>query len=140
MSKLEMKRWVFEQLLSKLELAKSDQDFSQALGAINTVVKIDPEAVADVLGEVQDKLGEQVDTDKIWEKVYGKEMEGVESQMTDTIPSIEDMEKQMQDEVAADVGSPRPIKATEDGESSPGVKQQIGEGKKRLKDLLEGDK
>jgi hypothetical protein len=140
MSKLEMKRWVFEQLLSKLELAKSDQDFSQALGAINAVVKIDPEAVADVLGEVQDKLGEQVDTDKIWEKVYGKEMEGVETQMTDVIPSIEDMEKQLQDEVAADVGSPRPIKATEEGESGPGVKQQIGEGRKRLKDLLEGDK
>ena len=52
MSKLEMKRWVFEQLLSKLELAKSDQDFSQALNAINTVVRIAPEAVADVLGEV----------------------------------------------------------------------------------------
>ena len=139
MSKLEMKRWVFEQLLSKLELAKSDQDFAQALSAINTVVQIDPEAVADVLDEVQDKLGEQVDTDKIWEKVYGKEMEGVETQMTDVIPSIEDMEKQLQDEVAADLGSPRPIKATEEGETGPSVKQQIGEGRKRLKDLLDGE-
>jgi len=140
MAKLEMKRWVFEQLLSKLELAKSDQDFAQALSAINTVVRIDPEAVADVLDEVQDKLGEQVDTDKIWEKVYGKEMEGVETQMTDVIPSIEDMEKQLQDEVAADLGSPRRIKSTEEGETGPSVKQQIGEGRKRLKDLLEGDK
>ena len=140
MSKLEMKRWVFEQLLSKLELAKSDQDFAQALGAINTVVQIDPEAVADVLDEVQDKLGEQVDTDKIWEKVYGKEMEGVETQMTDVIPSIEDMEKQLQDEVVADLGTSRPIQATEDGETDPSVKQQIGEGRKKLKDLLEGDK
>ena len=79
MGKLEMKRWVFEQLLAKLELAKSDQDFSRALGAINAVVQIDPETVADVLDEVQDKLGEQVDTDKIWEKVHAKEMEGVET-------------------------------------------------------------
>jgi len=140
MSKLEMKRWVFEQLLSKLELAKSDQDFAQALSAINTVVQIDPEAVADVIDEVQDKLGEQVDTDKIWEKVYGKEMEGVETQMTDVIPSIEDMEKQLQDEVAADLGSPRAIKTIDEGETGPSVKQQIGEGRKRLKDLLEGDK
>ena len=140
MSKLEMKRWVFEQLLSKLELAKSDQDFAQALNAINTVVKIDPEAVADVLDEVQDKLGEQVDTDKIWEKVYGKEMEGVETQMTDVIPTMEDMEKQLQDEVAADLGGPRTIKATEYGEVEPSVKQQIGEGRMRLKELLEGDK
>jgi len=139
MSKLEMKRWVFEQLLSKLELAKSDQDFSQALAAINTVVKIDPEAVADVLGAVQDKLGEQVDTDKIWEKVYGQEMEGVANQMTDVIPSIEDMEQQLRDEVAAEVGGPRPIKDAEDGENTPGVEQQIGAGRKRLKDMLEGD-
>ena len=140
MAKLEMKRWVFEQLLSKLELAKSDQDFARALSAINTVVQIDPEAVADVMDEVQDKLGEQVDTDKIWEKVYGQEMEGVEAQMTDVIPSIEDMEKQLQDEVVADLGSSRPIKAAEEGETGPSVKQQIGEGRKRLKDLLEGDK
>ncbi len=140
MAKLEMKRWTFEQLLSRLELAKSDQDFSQALSAINMVIEIDPEAVADVLDEVQDKLGEQVDTDKIWEKVYGKEMEGVENQMTDVIPSMEDMEKQLEDEVAADLGASRPIKATEEGETGPSTKQQIGEGHKRLKDILEGDK
>ena len=140
MSKLEMKRWVFEQLLSKLELAKSDQDFTQALSAINTVVKIDPEAVASVLDEVQDKLGEQVDTDKIWEKVYGKEMDGVQTQMTDVIPSIEDMEKQLQDEVAADLGGSRTVKTTEGGEVEPSLKQKIGEGRKRLKDLLEGEK
>jgi hypothetical protein len=140
MSKLEMKRWVFEQLLSKLEIAKSDQDFAQALGAINAVIKIDPEAVADVLDEVQDKLGEQVDTDKIWEKVYGKEMEGVKTQMTDVIPSVEDMEKQLQDEVAAELGSSRKSKVTEEGEAGGSVKEQIGEGRKRLKDLLEEDK
>jgi len=142
MSKLEMKRWVFEQLLSKLEIAKSDQDFAQALGAINTVIKIDPEAVADVLDEVQDKLGEQVDTDKIWEKVYGKEMEGVKTQMTDQIPTVEEMEKQLQDEVAAELGGSgkAKTKVSEEGDAGGSIKQQIGEGRKRLKDLLEEDK
>jgi hypothetical protein len=139
MQKLEMKRWVFEQLLSKLELAKSDQDFSQALRAINDVVQIDPDAVADVLDEVQDKLGEQVDTDKIWEKVHGKEMEGVEEQMTDVIPSMQDMEKQLQDEVAADLG-PTPAERHDGDSDDGGLKQKIGEGRRRLKDLLEGEK
>lgn len=138
MSKLEMKRWVFEQLLSKLELAKSDQDFSRALSAINTVVKIDPEAVANVLGEVEDKLGEQVDTDKIWEKMYGKEMAGVETQMTDVIPSTEEMMKQLEDEVAEDIGAARPSQKKTDKES--GLKDQIGEARARLKKLMEEDK
>lgn len=140
MGKLEMKRWVFEQLLTKLELAKTDQDFTQALGAINTVVKIDPDAVADVLDEVQDKLGEQVDTDKIWEKMHGKEMEGAETQMMDSVPSTEDMLSQLEDEVAADLGGPRKAKTTEDGEVEPSLKQRIGEGRRRLKDLMEGEK
>jgi hypothetical protein len=138
MSKLEMKRWVFEQLLSKLELAKSDQDFAQALNAINTVVKIDPEAVADVLGEVQDKLGEQVDIDKMWGKVHDKEMEGVETQMTDMIPSTEAMMKQLQDEVAEDIGTARPSQMKTEKES--GLKDQIGEARSRLRRLMEDDK
>ncbi|MCC5828474.1 MAG: hypothetical protein JJU36_03415 [Phycisphaeraceae bacterium] len=140
MGKLEMKRWVFEQLLTKLELAKSDQDFSQALGAINAVVTIDPEAVADVLGEVEDKLGEQVDVDKIWEKVYGKEMEGAETQMSDVIPSTEDMMKQLEDEAAEDIGTARPSKAREKAESEGGVREQIGEARSRLKKLMEEEK
>ncbi len=137
MSKLEMKRWVFEQLLSKLELAKSDQDFAQALNAINTVVQIDPDAVADVLDEVQDKLGEQVDTDKIWEKMYGKEMEGVETQMTDTVPPIEDMLKQLEDEVAEDIGAGRSSKKTQ---KESEISDQIGEARSRLKKLMEDEK
>lgn len=139
MAKLEMKRWVFEQLLTKLQLAKSDQDFAQSLSAINAVVKIDPEAVADVLDEVQDKLGEQVDTDKIWEKMHDKEMEGVQTQMEDVIPSIDDMEKQLEDEVAAELGNSRSNKSDLQ-ETEGSVKQQIGKGRKRLKDLLGDDK
>jgi hypothetical protein len=143
MAKLEMKRWVFEQLLTKLELAKTDQEFAGALAAINTVVHIDPEAVADVLGEVEDKLGDQVDTDKIWEKMYGKEMEGVQTQMTDVIPSIDEMEKQLEDEVAADLGAEKPSRArakAKASDSEPSVKEQIGEARQRLKKLLEEDK
>jgi hypothetical protein len=137
-SKLDQKQWVFEQLLTKLELAKTDQDFSQSLAAINTVVEIDPEQVADVLDEVNDKLGEQVDTDRIWERAHDKEMEGVAEKMTDVIPSLEDMESQLMDEVAAEIGGGQ---ASEAAEHASGSKtEQIGEGHRRLKDLLEDEK
>ena len=138
MGKLEMKRWVFEQLTTKLQLAKTDQDLTQALGAFSTEVKIDPDQLADVLGEVEDKLGEQVDTDKIWEKTHSKEMEGVETQMTDVIPSVEDMMKQLVDEAAEDIGESRVSKKKTDKES--GLNEKIGEGKARLKKLMEDEK
>jgi len=140
MSKLEMKRWVFEQLLTKLELAKTDQEFTNALGAINTVVKIDPEQVADVLGEVEDKLGDQIDTDKIWEKMCGKDMEGVNTEMTDVIPSIEEMQKQLQDEVAEEIGGAVSVEPERERETGSSAEHKISEGRRRLRDLMEGEK
>ena len=87
---VEKKRWVFDQLLTRLELSKTDQEFSQALGAINSVIEIDPETVADVLDEVQDRLGEQLDVDQGWDKMYDREMAGVE-QVSDSVLAVDEM-------------------------------------------------
>ncbi len=138
MTKLEMKRWVFEQLITKLELSQTDQDFTNAMHSLNAVIAIDPERVEDVLGEVEDKLGEQVDVDKIWERVYGKEMAGVETKMTDVIPSLEEMEQQLQDEVAEDIGERKGARKAKDEES--GISEKIGEGRARLRKLMEDEK
>jgi hypothetical protein len=139
-TKLEMKRWVFEQLLTNLELAKTDQDFTQALSAVNTVIEINPDAVEDVLGEVTDKLGDQVDTDKIWEKAYGKQMEGVEGDLLDTIPSIEEMQKQLEGDVVGDMKATEQSQAASEGQGNGHLQEKIGDGQKRLKDLLGDDK
>lgn len=100
MTRLEAKRWVFEQLLTKLEMAKTDQEFAAALAAVNQVVRIDPEAVADVLGNAEDTLGDQGDTDRLWEKMHAKEMEGAASSLADAVPSLDQMLRDLEDEVA----------------------------------------
>ncbi len=142
MEQLEKKRWVFDQLLTKLEMAKTDNEFSSALSAINKVVEIDPDAIADVLDDVQDKLGEQIDVDRIWDKMYGKEMDGIDGHESDVIPSIDDMMKDLEDEVVADVrGGKLPETETSSGGGSKSkISEEIGEGRRKLKDLLEGDK
>jgi hypothetical protein len=140
MARLEAKKWVFEQLITKLDMAKTDQEFTGALGAINTVVKIDPEVVGDVLGEVEDKLGEQVDTDKVWEKMHEKEMEGVSGQMTDSVPGLDQMLEDLEGEVAAEIGEAHPATANAATRREGGLKEDLGEGRRRLKDLLEGGK
>jgi hypothetical protein len=134
---LEKKRWVFEQLLTRLESSKSDLEFSQALRAINAVVEIDPETVADVLDEVQDKLGEQVDVDKIWNKMFDREMAGTE-RASDMVPTVEDMMRDLEDEVVADVRGGKAVES-ESGGGSP-ISEEIGEGRAKLKKLLEDEK
>lgn len=133
---LEKKRWVFEQLLTRLESSKTDQEFSQALRAIDAVVEIDPETVAEVLDEVQDKLGEQMDVDKVWNKMFDREMVGVE-RASDMVPSVEDMMRDLEDEVVADV---RGGKAVESETGGSQIAEEIGEGRAKLKKLLEDEK
>jgi hypothetical protein len=140
MSKLEMKRWVFEQLLTKLDMAKTDQEFAGALSAINTVVKIDPDAVADVLGEVEDKLGEQVDTDKVWEKMHEKEMEGAATGMADRVPSLDQMLKDLEDEVAEEQGGESPgTRTREKAEKAAGEAGDTAGLRQRARKIIEGN-
>lgn len=132
MTKLEQKRWVFEQYLTKMQMAQSDQEFSGALEAVNKVVKIDPEKVADVFDASQDILGEQVDAERFWERLYEKEMDGAVGTLEDHIPSIEDLGKQLEQEAAAEVGGRAAEKVNAE------LDERIKSGQERVKKLLDG--
>lgn len=99
-TKLEQKKWVFKQILMKLETAGTDSEFANALAAVNKVTNINVEMVEDVFDEAGDLLAESGDTDKFWSQMYGKEVEGSHDALKDHIPSMEDLEKTLQEEVA----------------------------------------
>ncbi|MCR5414926.1 MAG: Snf7 family protein [Kiritimatiellae bacterium] len=106
-TKLEQKKWVFKQVLMKLETAGTDADFAKALGMVNKVTNINVDMVEDVFDEAGDLLAEAGDTDKFWAQMYGKEVEGSKSALQDHIPSMEDLEKNLQEEVAGKIaGAP----------------------------------
>lgn len=131
--KLEQKRWVFEQYLTKMEVAQSDNQFADALGQINKIIRIDPEHVEDVFGTAQDMLGEQVDADRFWNKMYENEMGSANGALQDHIPSMEEMESQLEQEVAAEVGG-----AAAPAAAGATLDSRISEGQKRVKDILDG--
>lgn len=102
-TKLEQKKWVFKQVLMKLETAGTDSEFAKALAAVNKVTNINVEMVEDVFDEAGDLLAEAGDTDKFWSQMYGKEIEGSKDALKDHIPSTEDLEKTLQEEVAGKI-------------------------------------
>ena len=102
-TKLEQKKWVFKQVLMKLETAGTDAEFAKALGMVNKVTNINVDMVEDVFDEAGDLLAEAGDTDKFWAQMYGKEVEGSEGALKDHIPSMEDLEKNLQEEVAGKI-------------------------------------
>lgn len=131
--KLEQKRWVFEQFLTKMQVAQSDNQFADALAAMNRVVRIDPEIIEDVFGAAQDALGEQVDADRFWNSMYEKEMASASGPLQDPIPTMEEMAAQLEQEVAAEVGG-----AAAPAAASGELAARMAEGQKRVKDLLDG--
>lgn len=102
-TKLEQKKWVFKQVLMKLETVGTDSEFAKALAAVNKVTNINVEMVEDVFDEAGDLLAEAGDTDKFWSQMYGKEVEGSKDALKDHIPSMEDLEKTLQEEVAGKI-------------------------------------
>ncbi len=130
-TKLEQKRWVFEQYLTRMDMASSDQDFTQAMEGLNKVVSIDPEAVADVFDTAQDILGEQLDSDAFWEQLYRREVDGAEVRMEDFIPSMEDLSAQLDEEAAVEVGGA----ATERMHSE--LDKRISKNQERVRKILD---
>lgn len=130
-SKIDQKRFVFEQKLTDMEMAKTDVAFTDALRAMAVVVDIDPEKVDDVLLEVDTKSQEQGEVDRLWQKEYRRQMEGVQDGLEDFVPSLEDLAKQLEDEVAEEVGT------REGGTDTHELVDQISEGRQRIQNLLD---
>lgn len=131
--KLEQKRWLFEQYYTKMQVAGSDSQFADALGAMNKVVGIDPEKVMDVFDTANDLLGEQADSDRFWEKMYNKEAEGATTAAEDHIPTMEALGAQLEQEVAAEIGGgAAPAAAGRELDS------RIAAGQERVRSMLEG--
>lgn len=131
MTKLEQKRWVFEQYLSKMETAQSDNEFSEALEAVNKVVNINPEQVADIFEASQDILGEQQDADRFWNKLYEKEMDGAAGSLEDYIPSVDELSQELESEAGAEVSGEGSQESANDE-----LDERISSGRERVKDML----
>lgn len=102
--KLEQKRWVFEQYLQKMEVARTDQEFAAALAQVNKVTHIDVDHVADVFATSREILDEQLDADRFWNRLHEKETGAASGQLEDHLPTMDDLERQIADEAALEVG------------------------------------
>ena len=129
MTKLEQKRWVFEQYLMKMETAGTDAEFATALAAVNKVTDINPETVEDVFDTAGELLGEQQDADRFWSTLYDKEMEGAAGTMQDHIPSMEELNKALEQEVATEISGSGAKTASE-------IEGRIGGGQERVREML----
>lgn len=128
LTQLQRKQWVFEQTLTKLEVSGSDAEFASALELLNKTIAVDPEKLAQGFEGSADILSEQKDAERLWERLYQKELDGVDGELSERIPEMNELRNQLLSEAS--------------GEGSDDLAQRLWEGQKRVRDLLdkEGEK
>ncbi|MBR2425111.1 MAG: hypothetical protein IKB16_00055 [Lentisphaeria bacterium] len=135
---LERKAWVFSQQITKMEMSDTDNDFSNALKVITATAEIDPDKIADTLEDTKEILDSQAAINKIWDKEYAKEMNGLEN--SDAIPSMEEMMSNLEKEVIADVSGGKISISSSDSNQNASIHEEIGAGRRKLKEMLEDKK
>lgn len=96
MAGLERKSFVFRQMAFKLEMTAVDQKLVSSMRNLSDTVKVDTEAIQSALENADSVLADQENADKLWAKMYGKEMNGLGAQ---EIPSVNEMTQQLYDEL-----------------------------------------
>ncbi|MDD4013535.1 MAG: Snf7 family protein [Candidatus Omnitrophica bacterium] len=132
-NKMETKKWVFTQLVSRAEIAKDEQSFIACMGDLNSVLNIDCNVAEMNLDSLTDKLSEQDSIDSLWEQEYKTELQGISNISDETIPQMEELEKQLEDEVCAGI----------DGgaiQDVPDISTDLSTTKQRLSALIEENK
>lgn len=101
---LEKRRWVFENYIIRLRMADVNNVFAESMRALNAAVQVDVDMVVDSMEDIDEKLSDVTELDKMWEKNFDKNMNGMSVQETDIIPDIDALFSSLQGEVALDIG------------------------------------
>jgi hypothetical protein len=128
-TKMEQKRWVFEQYLLKMENAKTDQEFASSLAAVNRVTTIDPELVENVFAEAGDLLEEQAEADQFWKQLYNEERGQAQRGLEGQLPDLDALERQIEEEAALESGQGS-------AQSDQALKDRLGQARERIGKIL----
>lgn len=100
---LERKNWICERYICRLDNAQADNLFAEAMTAFTKVVDIDPEKIIEAMDGVEEKLEEQTEIDRYWEKLHNKELSKMANKDEEMIPPLDEMMKTLESEVAHSV-------------------------------------
>jgi len=130
---LEKKYWVGRQMLLKIQSMDLDKQMADSLGALIRVMQVDPAELETTLDDVRSVLDTQEEMEGIWDVMDGETSRAMDRQSTEQLPGIDDLMSQLEEEVVVDtVGN--------GGMDEARLREQIGEGRERLRKLMQESK
>ena len=128
------KLWVMKYYQLRLESADTDAALTDAIGEISGLMQIDPSKTLNVLDDVQGKLDEATELDRIWENVFSSETRKDSHRDSELLPDVDELMTELEKEAAREVGGKqRSDESTEENEISRG----IASGRERLRNIVD---
>ena len=131
---VQKKLWVMKYYQLRLESANTITALTDAIGEISGLMQIDPSKTLSVLDDVQGKLDEATELDRIWENAFASETRKDSYRDSELLPDVDELMTELEKEAAREVGGKlRSDESTEENEISRG----IASGRERLRNIVD---
>lgn len=137
-AKLEMKAAVMDKRKLQAEMAGTQKEFTEAIGQLNSLIEVDPDAFMDVVETEAERAEDQNEIDALWEQLFSQDMTDVEF-AGGPIESVDDILNGLEAEVSAEIGGPLPD-VEPNTENRKAQLDKINEGIDSLEKLMEKNK
>ena len=128
------KLWVMKYYQLRLESANTITALTDAIGEISGLMQIDPSKTLNVLDDVQGKLDEATELDRIWENAFASETRKDSYRDSELLPDVDELMTELEKEAAREVGGKlHADESTEENEISRG----IASGRERLRNIVD---
>ncbi len=134
-AKLEMKAAVMDKRKLQADMAGTQKEFTEAIGQLNKLIKVDPDAFMDVVEGEAERAQDQSEIDAMWEQLFTEDMADAEF-AGGPIESVDDILSDLEAEVSEEIGGKVP-------ETRPGEAARLDEinaGIENIEKLMEKNK
>lgn len=100
----EKRKWVFENYIIRLKMSEVNEVLIDAMNAFKDAIQIDVDAFTNSFNDFTEKSIDINGLDKIWEKSFEKNLNGMSLKEMDVIPDVESLFNSLQGEVALEIG------------------------------------
>ena len=99
-SKQRKKSFLINHYQRQIKIAKTDTDVADALGKLIKLVKFDSSKVGGMFDTIENAVSDKADIDSMYDDVYREEIEKGSVSYSASVPTFEEMMKELESEVA----------------------------------------
>lgn len=131
------KMWVMKFYQTRLESADADSALTEALGEMSSLIKIDPNKTLDVIDDVQGRLDEATEIDRIWDNVFSSETRKDSRRESELLPDVDELMRELEREAAGDVGGK--LRSDADDAKDDEIARGVAEGREKLNKIIDAE-